>query len=73
VESVCDMCYVCVHLCMLLVGLSIYCVLCCVWGDGCGMFVCVCGIVVCLMDLCSMWFRVVTDGGVFVRGAACCG
>ena len=39
-EYVYDMCYVCVHLCLLLGGLSIYCVLCCVWGDNCGMFVC---------------------------------
>ena len=31
---------VCVHLCPLLGGLSICCILCCVWGDGSGMFMC---------------------------------
>jgi len=35
--------------------------------------VCVYGIVVCEVGLCSMCCNAVTSGGVFVRRAACCG
>ena len=57
---VCDMCYVCVHLFLLLGGLSICCDLCCVWVYGLGMLVLLwrCGILggfVFYVILCCDW------------------
>ena len=48
----------------------VFCIVC---GKMVVVCLCVCGIVVCIVGLCSMCLRVLTCGGVFVRRAACCG
>ena len=61
VESACDTSYVCVYLCQLLGEVSMCYVLCCRWGNDCGIFVCL-GIVVWQVGVCSMRCHALTGG-----------
>ena len=73
VESACDMSYVCVYLCQVLGELSMCYVLCCGWGNDCGMVVCLgnccmSGGCVLYAVSCFEWRRILCAGGGLLLG-----